>query len=154
MFNIKKSLLCISAISCMSLYADPIEVDNPITIGKTTTGKAVATGLTNTTYYNYWEDSNTYVFNRSSNNGGKNWIANKPVTIDEDYTLKLIKTGYTDYKSVLYCDNTFANDGNVIIDNYGGLLIDYDNKTTIDTSTNNGTIKINNGRLVLYCNVT
>ena len=35
MFNIKKSLLCISAISCMSLYASIIQVDSDITIGNT-----------------------------------------------------------------------------------------------------------------------
>ena len=54
MFNIKKSLLCISAISCMSLYATDIQVNSLITIGEDTKGNSVATGLTNTDY-NKWE---------------------------------------------------------------------------------------------------
>ncbi|MBQ8651354.1 MAG: hypothetical protein IJ481_02385, partial [Alphaproteobacteria bacterium] len=91
------------------------------------------------TGYNYWLDGKTYVFNN------KHWIANKPVTIDKDYTLKLITTGYTGDELALYCNNTFTNNGNVIIDNYGGLEL---NKKY--TSTNNGIIDIINGGLGLY----
>ena len=140
--NIKRSLLCISTISCMSLYAT--EIKQPITIGST---PSVPTD----TDYNYWLDGKTYVFNTRVNIVDQNWIANEPVTIDKDYTLKLITNHTNDYYYVLYCYNTFTNDGNVIIDNYGGLAIDYNNNTTIDTSINNGTININNGELTL-CN--
>ena len=146
MFKIKKSLLCISAISCMSLYAstiaDPIEViTNPMTIGSTPS-------VPTETDYNYWSttEDNTYVFN--SNN--KRWQANNTVTIDNGYTLKLINEydGYT-----LYCYNTFTNNGNVIIKDNAYLDIDYyytDEDTTISDSTNNGTIDIINGVLGLW----
>ncbi|MBQ8651411.1 MAG: hypothetical protein IJ481_02695, partial [Alphaproteobacteria bacterium] len=114
MFNIKKSLLCISAISCISLYAAPIEVTNPITIGSTPS-------VPTETDYNYWKNNNTYVFN---SNRGKHEIAKNTVTIDEDYTLKLL-TDYTDRNYfVLDCYNTFTNNGNVIIDKYGTLRLD------------------------------
>ncbi|MBQ8651524.1 MAG: hypothetical protein IJ481_03295, partial [Alphaproteobacteria bacterium] len=132
---------------------DYLTVDSDITIGNyVDSDTKVVTGLTNTPNYNYWstEEDNTYVFNRGSNNDDIYWKTTT-VTIDEDYTLKLI-TNYTNgYYYVLYCDNTFTNNGNVIIDNYGGLAIDYNNNTTIDTSINNGTININNGELTL-CN--
>ena len=54
MFNIKKSLLCISAISCMSLYATMVPVDNPITIGDSTKGNdnLGINALSNYTHYN------------------------------------------------------------------------------------------------------
>ncbi|MBQ8651491.1 MAG: hypothetical protein IJ481_03115, partial [Alphaproteobacteria bacterium] len=115
----------------------------PITIGETTTGKEVATGLTNTDY-NYWstEDSNTYVFNADD----KCWKANNTVTIDKDYTLKLITNYTNDYNLVLFCYNTFTNYGNVIIDNYGVLGLNNNDYT----STNNGTIDIINGVLGLW----
>ena len=135
MFNIKKSLLCISAISCMSLYAADIAVDSDITIGSTPS-------VPTETGYNYWLDGKTYVFN---NNSGKYWKANEQVTIDKDYILKLI-TDYTDCYCyfVLECFNTFTNNGNVRIDNHGTLgLNNY-------TSTNNGTIDIINGKIALY----
>ncbi|MBQ8650922.1 MAG: hypothetical protein IJ481_00115, partial [Alphaproteobacteria bacterium] len=134
----------------MSLYASFIQVNNPIKIGNYKgSNTKVATDLTNTDY-NYWLDGKTYVFNISSNNNNKGWVAYDTVTINNGYTLKLITDCTDRYYYVLYCKNTFTNDGNVIIDNYGGLLIDYDNKTTIDTSTNNGTIDIINGVLGLY----
>ncbi|MBQ8650974.1 MAG: hypothetical protein IJ481_00400 [Alphaproteobacteria bacterium] len=128
----------------MSLYAstiaDPIEViTNPMTIGSTPS-------VPTETDYNYWsteaEEDNTYVFNRSSNTW---WKANNTVTINSGYKLKLITAGYNYcYDLVLYCNNTFTNDGNVIIDNYGGLDLN-------DTSTNTGAIYINNnGRLGLW----
>ena len=70
------------------------------------------------------------------------WKANEPVTIDNGYTLKLINN-YGMY--TLYCNNTFTNDGKVIIDNYGALGLNY-------TSINTGTIDIINGYLGLYGN--
>ena len=162
LFSTKRSLLCISNISCMSLYAStiavPIKVNNPITIGSSTKDTKVATDLTNTDY-NYWstEDSNTYVFHRDKDNSNKYWMTNKQVTIDKDYTLKLI-TNYNDgYDFVLSCWNTFTNNGNVIIDKYGVLAIDYNNTTTtnpISNSNNNGTIDIINGELGLLYSTT
>ena len=145
MFNIKKSLLCISAISCMSLYASTIEVTNPITIGSTPS-------VPTETGYNYWENSNTYVFNTSSNNNYTYWKPKGTVTVDEGYTLKLL-TDYNSYYYVLDCNNIFTNNGNVIIDNYGALSIDYNN-TTISDSINNGTIYIITGKLGLYWSAT
>ncbi|MBQ8651249.1 MAG: hypothetical protein IJ481_01835, partial [Alphaproteobacteria bacterium] len=83
------------------------------------------------------------MFNRSSNNN-IGWEANNTVTIDKDYTLKLI-TNYTSvYCFVLDCYNTFTNNGNVIIDNYG--ILGLNNNYT----SNNGTININNGALELW----
>ncbi|MBQ8650916.1 MAG: hypothetical protein IJ481_00080 [Alphaproteobacteria bacterium] len=120
----------------MSLYAADIAVDSDITIGSTPS-------VPTETGYNYWLDGKTYVFNN------KHWIANKPVTIDKDYILKLIKTGYTDYKSVLNCNNTFTNNGNVIIDKYSRLDLINNNP-----STNNGTINVINGRLGLHNSAT
>ena len=157
MFNIKKSLLCISAISCMSLYASiitayddyddietpfaPTEVTNPITIGSTPS-------VPTETDYNYWstEEDNTYVFNRSTSNSHKYWIAYNKVTIDNGYTLKLINE-YGMY--TLYCFNTFTNNGNVIIDKYSRLDLINNNP-----STNNGTINVINGRLGLHNSAT
>ena len=140
MFNLKKSLF-ISAISCMSLYA--AEIKQHITIGESTKDNKVAEDLENNTDYNYWLDSNTYVFNRDKDKHNTRWIANNTVTIDNGYTLKLI-TNYTDgYYFVLDCYNKFTNNGNVIIDKYGTLGL---NKTSI----NNGTIDINKGILGLW----
>ncbi|MBQ8650989.1 MAG: hypothetical protein IJ481_00475, partial [Alphaproteobacteria bacterium] len=122
----------------MSLYASIIEVNNPIKIGNYKgSNTKVATDLTNTDY-NYWKDSNTYVFNAT----GIYWKTTT-VTIDEDYTLKLI-TNYTNdyYYYVLYCKNTFTNNGNVIIDNYSALGLNNNY-----TSNNYGTIDIINGVL-------
>ena len=158
MFNIKKSLLCISAISCMSLYASiitayddyddietpfaPTEVTNPITIGSTPS-------VPTETDYNYWftEKNKTYVFNTSSSNTC--WRANNTVTIDNGYTLRLANypSGY--YCDVLSCYNTFTNNGNVIIDKYSRLDLINNNP-----STNNGTINVINGRLGLHNSAT
>ncbi|MBQ8651612.1 MAG: hypothetical protein IJ481_03765, partial [Alphaproteobacteria bacterium] len=103
----------------MSLYAStiaaPIIVNNPITIGDyVDSNTKVATRLTNTDD-NYWstEEDNTYVFNRDKGKNDKHWIPKNTVTIDEDYTLKLKTTGYTSNPIVLYCLNTFTNNGNV-----------------------------------------
>ncbi|MBQ8651131.1 MAG: hypothetical protein IJ481_01225, partial [Alphaproteobacteria bacterium] len=121
------------------------EVDNPITIGSTPS-------VPTETDYNYWSttEDNTYVFNTSSKNSNKYWIANNTVTINNGYTLKLT-TNYTNdyYYYVLFCYNTFTNYGNVIIDNYGilGLNNNY-------TSNNYGTIDIINGVLGLYNSAT
>ena len=144
--NIKRSLLCISAISCMSLYAStiavPIKVNNPITIGSTPS-------VPTETDYNYWLDDKTYVFHRDKDKNNKYWKANNTVTIDKDYTLKLIKyySGCT-----LDCYNTFTNNGNVIIKDNAYLDIDYNNTkgNPISDSTNNGTIDIINGVLGLW----
>ncbi|MBQ8651529.1 MAG: hypothetical protein IJ481_03320 [Alphaproteobacteria bacterium] len=131
----------------MSLYAStiavPTEVNNPITIGSSTKDTKVATDLTNTDY-NYWSttENKTYVFNTSSSNTC--WRANNTVTIDNGYTLKLITNHTNGYYYVLYCYNTFTNNGNVIIDKYGVLDLN------IKTSNNNGTIDINNGLLTLF----
>ncbi|MBQ8651646.1 MAG: hypothetical protein IJ481_03935 [Alphaproteobacteria bacterium] len=121
----------------MSLYAStiavPIKVNNPITIGSTPS-------VPTETDYNYWLDDKTYVFHRDKDKNNKYWKANNTVTIDKDYTLKLIKyySGCT-----LDCYNTFTNDGNVIIDDYGVLGLNY-------TSINTGTIDVNNGMLALW----
>ena len=144
LFSTKRSLLCISTISCMSLYASIIEVDSDITIGKTTTGKEVATDLENKADYNYWLGK-TYVFNRDKDKNGKYWIATNTVTIDKDYTLNLTTIGYFYNDYVLKCWNTFTNNGNVIIDDYGVLGIN-----SHYTSINNGAIYINNGALGLF----
>ena len=142
--KIKKSLLCISTISCMSLYA-AVTVTNPITIGSTPS-------VPTETDYNYWsteaEEDNTYVFNRDKGKNDKHWIPKNTVTVDNDYTLKLT-TNYTDrYYCVLDCYNIFTNNGNVIIDKYGILAIKY-NKP-IGNSNNNGAIDIINGGLAVY----
>ncbi|MBQ8651304.1 MAG: hypothetical protein IJ481_02125, partial [Alphaproteobacteria bacterium] len=131
-----------------SWQPEEITVSDPITIGSSTKDTKVATDLENKTDYNYWstEEDKTYVFN---SNRGKHEIAKNTVTIDEDYTLKLITTGYTSNPIVLYCLNTFTNNGNVTIDNYGELGL---NKKC--TSNNNGTIDINKGKLGLYDNAT
>ncbi|MBQ8651525.1 MAG: hypothetical protein IJ481_03300 [Alphaproteobacteria bacterium] len=133
----------------MSLYAStiavPIKVNNPITIGSTPSVPITISSTPSVpteTDYNYWLDSNTYVFNSDR---GKRHIANKPVTVDNDYTLKLT-TNYTDrYYFVLDCYNTFTNNGNVIIDKCGRLGL---NSNYI--SNNNGTINVDNGCLKLY----
>ncbi|MBQ8651004.1 MAG: hypothetical protein IJ481_00550, partial [Alphaproteobacteria bacterium] len=85
----------------MSLYAT--EIKQPITIGST---PSVPTD----TDYNYWLDGKTYVFNTRVNIVDQNWIANEPVTIDKDYTLKLINNCGA---CTLNCYNTFTNYGNV-----------------------------------------
>ena len=87
------------------------------------------------------------MFNRSTSNSQKYWMTNKPVTINKDYTLKLIATGYTSYNYALNCYNTFTNNGNVIIDNYSALGLR-------NNISNNGTMDINNGGLGLYGNAT
>ena len=139
----------------MYLYAStiavPIKVNNPITIGSTPSVPITISSTPSVpteTDYNYWLDSNTYVFNRGSNNDDIYWKTTT-VTIDEDYTLKLI-TNYTNgYYYVLYCDNTFTNNGNVIIDNYSALGLNNNY-----TSNNYGTIDIINGVLGLYTRAT
>ncbi|MBQ8651231.1 MAG: hypothetical protein IJ481_01740 [Alphaproteobacteria bacterium] len=93
------------------------------------------------------------MFNRSTSNSHKYWIAYNKVTINEYYTLNLITTGYDDYYYVLDCYNIFTNNGNVIIDGYGELFIDYINtieSNPISDSINDGTIDVKNGWLTLY----
>ena len=77
----------------------------------------------------------------------KYWKVKNTVTINKDYTLKLI-TNYTDrYYFVSDCYKTFTNNGNVIIDNYSALGLR-------NNISNNGTMDINNGGLGLYGNAT
>ncbi|MBQ8651516.1 MAG: hypothetical protein IJ481_03250 [Alphaproteobacteria bacterium] len=141
----------------MSLYASIIQVENPIAIGNYKgSNTKVATGLTNTDY-NYWLDGKTYVFNTKSSNNNIGWVAYKTVTIDKDYTLKLTTDCADMYYYALYCLKTFTNNGNVTIDNYATLDIDYYDTTTrnpIRDSNNNGTINVNKGYLGLYWRAT
>ncbi|MBQ8651276.1 MAG: hypothetical protein IJ481_01975, partial [Alphaproteobacteria bacterium] len=77
------------------------------------------------------------MFNRDEDNSDTYWMPNNTVTIDEDYKLKLINN-YNSYYYVLNCNNTFTNNGNVIIKDNAYLDIGYND----DTSINNGTIDI------------
>ncbi|MBQ8651508.1 MAG: hypothetical protein IJ481_03205, partial [Alphaproteobacteria bacterium] len=89
------------------------EYDNPVelVIGSSTQGNnnLGISSLTQVTHHNKWY-GNTYTNNSSDSNSR---IATQgTVTIDKDYTLKLINNCGA---CTLNCYNTFTNYGNVII---------------------------------------
>ena len=117
------------------------EEGNPVelVIGSSTQGNnnLGISSLTQVTHQNKWY-GNTYTINASDSNSRID--TQGTVTINNGYTLKLINNCGA---CTLYCYNTFTNNGNVIIDNYGRLDLN-------NISINNGTIDINNGALELW----